>query len=89
VNDDVIHPDLPGLIRISKTSDPVPDWTSSGALRSRGDGSVLWVGDAWTNHGSIEAEDSGQLVLGDPGHSFQNLGTITATDADVRLNGDF
>ena len=47
------------------------------------------MGDAWTNHGSIEAEDSGQLVLGDPGHSFQNLGTITATDADVRLNGDF
>ena len=84
VQDGVIDSDSAGQIQVQGL-----DWVNNGALRVRGEGRVLRVGDGWTNHGSIEAANSGQLILGSPGSSFQNLGTITATDADVRLNGDF
>jgi len=81
VLDGLIHSDLTGPINV--WGGP---WVNNGTLRATGDSSVLILRGSGTNHGTIEAADGGRLILDG---TYQNLGTLTATDADVRLDGDF
>ncbi|MGD2110188.1 MAG: hypothetical protein PVI86_12460, partial [Phycisphaerae bacterium] len=83
-NDGVIHSDAPGIIRVDGA-----DWVNNGTARVSGSGSELWLRHQWTNHGTIEATNAGRLVLGESGHTYESLGNLIATDADVRLFGDF
>ncbi len=81
VHDGVIHSDTSGTIEINGL-----DWINNGTLRVSGDGSELLTRGSWTNNGAVEATGAGRLILGD---SWQNLGTLTVTDADVRLDHEF
>ena len=81
VHDGLIHSDLSGIIQVRGL-----DWTNNGTLRVSGSGSRLATIGSWINNGSVEAVGAGTLILGD---SWQNLGTLTATDAVVRLHHDF
>ncbi|MCH8146878.1 MAG: hypothetical protein IH987_02660, partial [Planctomycetes bacterium] len=81
VHDGLIHSDTSGTLQINGL-----DWINNGTLRVSGSDSELLTRGSWTNHGNVEATSAGRLILGD---TYQNLGTITATDADVRLDGEF
>lgn len=82
--DGVVRSDAAGMIQLRGLN-----WVNNGSLSATGEQRELWVRHSWTNHGTIEATNNARLILGDPGSGFQNLGTISATNADVRLNGDF
>ncbi len=81
VQDGLIHSDTSGIIDIRGL-----DWVNNGHVRVSSGGSELAMRGSWTNHGAIEATDAGRIILDG---TYQNLGTFTATDADVRLDGEF
>jgi len=81
VQDALIHSDTSGTIQVNGL-----DWVNNGTLRVSGSDSVLWTRGSYVNHGTIEASDAGRLILDG---TYQNLGTLTAIDADVRLDGEF
>jgi hypothetical protein len=84
VLDGLVHSNAAGTLQVRGS-----DCVNNGTLRASGAGSELWARGSWTSHGTIEADSDGRLILGDDGLPFLNLGSLSASGADVRLNSDF
>jgi hypothetical protein len=81
VHDGLIHSDEAGKIQVRGL-----DWINNGTLRVSGADSELATLGTWTNNSTVEAANGGKLVLTDAWHNF---GTLTVTDAEVRIHHPF
>jgi len=77
-----VHSSSPGMLTIGKSGMTV---TNDGVIKGTGGGSLSLAGN-WTNNTSITIQDSGTLNLNG---TYDNQGTIVATDSIVNLGGEF
>jgi len=81
-NQGTVHSDLPGTLTFGKAGMTV---INDGVMKGTGGGSLSIAGN-WTNNTSITIQDGGTLnLIG----TYNNLGTIVATDSTVNLGSEF